>query len=52
MDRHGHRLHKENAAEIRRLYKRTNLTQKEIADKFEISVSLVNQIVNGRIWKT
>jgi hypothetical protein len=51
MDRHGHKLKKADASEIRRLYKKTNMTQKEIADKYDIAISLVSMIITGRIWK-
>lgn len=41
----------EKVREIREFYKNSNYTQVEVAKNFNISKSLLNHIVNNKIWK-
>lgn len=50
-DNHKTLLDEEGVLEIRRLYSTTNITQKELADKFYTSVQSIDRIVNRRTWK-
>ncbi len=41
----------EMANEIRSLYKTNKYTQKELTEKFNVSASIINQIINNKRWK-
>lgn len=45
------RLTDADVIEIRRLYMACELTQKQIGERFGISTSEVNKIINRRYWK-
>jgi DNA-binding XRE family transcriptional regulator len=37
--------------EIRKLYKITNITQKDLAKKFNVNIKTINEIINRKSWK-
>lgn len=51
-EKHGmSKVSKNDVLKIRNLYKETNMSQREIADIFEISRGAVGDIVNYKTWK-
>lgn len=45
------KLGESQVSEIRRLYAHGDLTQREIAEMFGVTQSLVSHVVNGRLWR-
>jgi len=50
-DTSWNRLTKTDVLEIRRLYRSTDLTQRELGERFGVSQSSVSNIVNFKEWK-
>src|SRR5688572_26766007 len=44
------KLNHEKAAEIRRVYNRSGLTQREIAERFGVSQTTISCVLTGRTW--
>ena len=49
-NRRGKKLYLEKVNEIRKLYATGNYTQKELAEKFNVSQTLISQIILNKIW--
>ena len=49
--RKGLKLTPEDVAEIHKLLWFTDLTQQEIAEKFNVSTMLISKIARGKVWK-
>lgn len=46
------KLTPENIEEIRSLYKKGGITQKEIGIKYNVGREHINEIINNKVWKT
>ena len=47
---HRIRLNKEDATNIREIYNNKELNQREIAEKYNVSLATINGIINNKIW--
>lgn len=48
---HGFKLTLDQASEIKRLHFNGELSRKQIAEKFGVSLTMVTLIINGKRWK-
>lgn len=49
--RHAYHFSHEKAKEVREIYKLKQLNQREIAEKYQVSIATINGIINNKIWK-
>jgi len=49
-NRRSTRLSQKKADEIRELYKKGGITQKELAVKYEVDASLISYVITKKIW--